>query len=362
MDKIAQRLNWLQRTKEKTLGKLKDLKTDFLGSNEYREIVEKLISVDDEVREKAFEIKDYLKIAESNFNRREYMFAIAYLAKFHEKMEEIMNAFQGLNDVVHKHHHAFLFGDLDQDQREYLMEKMPKWFKGSPSKTASIKEASLSDWWYSMTTDRGKGLRQWEKRFPQTARELKNQTNNMLNKSKALSATFLNLLKQLGKYRVSRKIEDYVRLLPSINNKYRTYNKSFNDFYNKYVKNYIESQKATEEAKSKAPGIGGVLPGSAPASPVSPIIGPPPGFPKSPSQTFVPKKPAPAPTPTPAPAPELPPLSPEDAAKYEALQEYTKRNAPGKEIKIPLKPAPKPTEEKSKPVIAQLIAKIILKG
>jgi hypothetical protein len=358
MDKIAQRLNWLQRTKEKTLGKLKDLKTNFLGSSEYQEIVDKLISVDDEVREKAFELKDFLKIAESNFNRREYMFAIAYLAKFHEKIEEIMNSFQGLNDVVHKHHHAFLFGDLDPEQREYLMEKMPKWFKGAPAKTASIKEASLSDWWYSMTTDRGKGLRQWEKRFPQTARELKNQTNNMLNKSKALAATFLNLLKQLGKYRVGRKIEDYVRLLPGINSKYRAYNKSFNDFYNKYVKNYIESQRAAEEAKSKAPGMGGVLPSTAPAAP-SPgglptsVIGPPPGFPKSPSQTFVPPKPA---------APPTPPLSPEDAAKLEALQEYMKKNTPGKEVKIPLKPAPKPAEEKAKPVIAQLIAKVILKG
>jgi hypothetical protein len=360
MDKIAQRLNWLQRTKEKTFGKLKDLKTDFLGSDEYREIIDKLISVDDEVREKAFELKDYLKIAESNFNRREYMFAISYLAKFHEKMEEIMTAFQGLNDVVHKHHHAFLFGDLDPNQKEYLMEKMPKWFKGAPTKTASVKEAGLSDWWYSMTTDRGKGLRQWEKRFPQTARELKNQTNNMLNKSKALSSTFLNLLKQLGKYRVGRKIEDYVRLLPGINNKYRAYNKSFNDFYNKYVKSYIESQKAAEEAKSKALGVGGVLPG-APAStvggPSSPSSGKPSSTPTKPYPGLPISKPIPA------------PVSPEESAKIESLKEYIQNNPPAKpesskEVKPPFKPPfnPSAKTETSKPIIAQLIAKVILKG
>jgi hypothetical protein len=251
-DKIAQRLSFWQKHRDKAL-QSKELKKDFLGSAEYREIVDKLTNADDAVREIAVDLKSLLKSIESNFNRREYMLAVAYLAKFHEKITQIMALFKEISDVIHQQHHAFLFGDLEPEHKEYLIKKLPEWFKKQTKKAELNKDAGLSDWWYSITTDRGKALRRWEKRFPQTARELKSQINSMIGRSKALLATLLAGLKQLGKYRSKHMVEDYVRILPSLQSKYKSYNQAFAGFYDKYIKPYIEAQKAVEEKVQGGP-------------------------------------------------------------------------------------------------------------
>jgi hypothetical protein len=277
--KTAQRLSFWQKMREKA-HQGKDLKKEFLGSEEYREIVDQLTQSDDAVRELAADLKSLLKSAESNFNRREYMLAIAYLAKFHEKINQIMEQFKLVSDKVHQQHHVFLFGDLEPEHKEYITKKLPEWFKAPTKKASFDKEAGLADWWYSITTDRGKALRKWEKRFPQTAKDLKSQTGSMLGKSKALMNLLLAALKQLGKYRSKRSIEEYVRMLPMLQNRYKAYKQSFNAFYNKNVKPYVEAQRAFEERNKQ----------EEPAVPPSKQT-PPPGF----EEGDLPAKPPPSP-------------------------------------------------------------------
>ncbi len=117
LDKTAQQLSFWQKRRDKAY-QSKDLEKDFLGSAEYREVVDKITAVDDEAREIAVDLKDLLKSAESNFNRREYMLAIAYLAKFRESIDRIMSLFKEVSQTVHQQHHAILFGDLEPKHKE----------------------------------------------------------------------------------------------------------------------------------------------------------------------------------------------------------------------------------------------------
>jgi hypothetical protein len=273
MNKIAQRRGRWNKLREKIdlPGKLMES-----FSPEFQELMDHLREVDDKIREEASDLKDLLKVAKTNFNRREYMTAIAYLGRFHDKMENIDRELSQLSTIVDLKHNEFLFGDIDPEHLTYLvnkfgpkfqeaMQKMNPKFqqkfqvlkpKASQLERASLeKEAGITDWWHNITTNRGKTLAAWEKRFPKYARELKTQTNNILNKSEALLNYLMASLKAMASLRATRKLEEYLRTATRLKEKYKSYNAAFTNFYNSQVKRFIDYQVAQQAINQPNPTV-----------------------------------------------------------------------------------------------------------
>jgi hypothetical protein len=277
MEITAQGRSWLKKQREKL---------DFSGkatemfSPELFQIMEVLREIDDSVRQIAMgekgsdpgqTLKDLLRVAQTNFNRREYITAVSYLGRFHTRMEEVNQQFANLTNVVDKVHHKFLFQDVDQDQVGYLtnilgprFEKyknriptVPTWTKEpkSPkSKEADVEvelvsEGGITDWWHNLTTERGNTLAAWEKRFPKYSKELKSQTTSMITRSQALLDNLIKTLKQLDSYRSTRKLEEYVQTANRWRDRFRAYNNAFIGYYNGQVRRFVDFQNNQEQVE-----------------------------------------------------------------------------------------------------------------
>jgi hypothetical protein len=297
METTAQKRRWPNKLREKAniKGKLMEA-----YSSEFKELMDTLRDVDDKVREEAADLKDVLKVAQTNLNRREFMTAASYLGRFHEKMEAIYQELSRLGNSVDIKHHDFLFGGLDPEHLEYLTTKMgPKMDKYKMlmelGKKASIeKEAGITDWWHNITTDRGKTLSAWEKRFPKYARELRNQTANLLNKSIAFNDLLKSSLKVMAAYRATRKLEDYLKLANKLKERFKSYHLAFMQYYNTQVKRFVEYQKSLQNiGPLGAPGEAVPRPSGVPDWAVAGPKAAPPGPPRPP--IGVPAQPKPNP-------------------------------------------------------------------
>lgn len=255
MDKIAQKRRLRNKLREMVNAPTEKLMGAY--SPQFVELMEQLREIDDSIREQAAELKNLLKLAKTNFNRREYMTAITYLGQFHDKLEAIDNELSKLGSAVDIKHHEFLFGDVDQDHIDYLINQLsPKLEKRRLSlqqqlkqapvskKRASLeKEAGLADWWSNLTTDRGRTLAAWEKRFPKESKELKRQTENIIKRSSSLLDFLVTVFKVLASLRSTRSLEEYLKIADKFKQKYRVYDATFAIFYDTYVKKFVEMQK-----------------------------------------------------------------------------------------------------------------------
>ena len=263
MDKLAQKrkIDWVNRLREDH---------DFIGkhvenqSSDYANLMNILREVDENVREivvsddNGGSFKSLLKVAKSNFNRREYLNAVIYLARFHDKFDSIKLEFSKLYKDLSNAHNQFLFGDLDAEQKEFLMNRMPEKFKKKEKKKvkkASIeefltKEAGIKDWWESVSTPRGAALKGWEKRMPQYVKKLRRDTEKMINKSEVMLNTMLGSLKALANARGKRQLEEYVKIAEGVTKKYDQYDVLFNDFYQEHIDKLVK-QKQEIDAMSE---------------------------------------------------------------------------------------------------------------
>jgi hypothetical protein len=261
MDKIAQRRGIFNKLREKINSPGESLIGAF--SPEFTQLMDKLRDVDEKAREDAADLKGILKTAKSSFNRREYMTSIAYLGEFHDTVDKVIKTLKGLNNEANAIHNEFLFGDIEEKHKNYLFNQMPEKFK-QKAKPASAqkaddgnaddsleKEAGVKDWWHNLTSDRGQALKHWEKRFPKQAKEIKRQTERMINRSEV----FLNILqgafKQLASFRATRKLEEYMKVVESFESKFNSYDASFNEYFNSTVKKYIDSKKEFDQTKKE---------------------------------------------------------------------------------------------------------------
>jgi hypothetical protein len=180
MEKQAQKLGpltkareWINRPGEKLMSS---------WSPEFGELIQKLHEVDEQVREIAIGeegegLKDLLKLAKTNFNRREFMVALKFLGQFHTIMETISNKLASLGTAVEVKHNDFLFGDMEPEDVEYITQKLGPKFKAKKIKQ-QIKAAGLTDWWRIMMGGRAGAMAAWERSFPKKAKELKKQIAN----------------------------------------------------------------------------------------------------------------------------------------------------------------------------------------
>lgn len=250
MEKNAQKRGPL--TKLRELINVPGEKAMGLFSPQFVELMNLLREIDDEVRDKATNLKNLIKLAKTNFNRREYMVAVYFLGQFHEQIELINNEFSKLSSAVDAKHHEFLFSDIEPENIDYLVRKLGPKFerpKSSSSRAYISKNASFSDWWYNITSDRGRALSVWEKAFPKQAKELKNQISGMISKSESILDFLLDTLKTLASFRAQRKLEDYLKTSEKFKSKYLSYNSAFATFYNTHIKAFVSAQQALMDKK-----------------------------------------------------------------------------------------------------------------
>ena len=266
MEKIAQ--------KRRLRNKLRELINipgerieEMLGtwSPQLKELMELLRTVDDNIREQATDLKNLLKLATTNYNRREYMVAVAFLGQFRDKLEAIDQELSKLGKATDIKHHEFLFGDMDQEYVNYLLNTLsPKLEQRrkpripaplSGKRAFLVSEAGISDWWANLTTERGKALGAWEKRFPKQAKELKRQVDGMIKRAQGMYSFLLDTFKSLASFRATRSLEEYLKTAEKLQQKYKGFDANFSSFYDAYIKRFVDLQKekATKELGTEAP-------------------------------------------------------------------------------------------------------------
>jgi hypothetical protein len=263
MQKIAQRMGTWQTIREHT--NLGGLAKENVFDPEFKEIMDKLRDdTDDPIRAivsgnkigKAsppdnHSLKDLLKLAKSNFNRREYMKCIADLGRFHKRMNDVIKIINSFQYNLDKVHHRFLFDrvtpgstDYDPEYAEYIKNLKEQF---SAPRTANyfessfIKEAGILDFFKNIGTERGRALSAWEKRYPARIKELKTAIKTLLDRSDSLLTKTLSTLKQMASYRASRQVDDYINSASRIAIEYKPYDALFKSVYEKHIKKFVES-------------------------------------------------------------------------------------------------------------------------
>lgn len=203
-------------------------------------------------------VKDLLKSAHSNFNRREYMSGIADLGMFHKKMYDVTKFLKGLNLSVEKIHHNFLFKDLKETDKWNSVEELQKHMSSLAHNIPKyfIKEAGIMDFFYNIGTKRGRGLAAWEKKYPKVVKDLRDDGLRLLAQADNVLANTLLLLKEMATARATRQVDDYMAAARKIELEYSKFDngdKGFRAYYNNIVKPYLDRQADYDKAEKVNP-------------------------------------------------------------------------------------------------------------
>lgn len=357
MQKVSQRRGLLNRLREKVdlPGKL----TEKYFNPEFKTIMENLRNMDDQIRSIALgtkfgdadvpsdsiSMKALIKSAAANANNREYMKAVADLGRFHKKMIEIINLLSSFTHNVDTAHEKFLFNDLDDESKSHLQSFKDRWSpKSATVKSVFVKESGIIDFFtdsdWNKARERRSALTSWEKRYPNKIKELKKDTNSIINESGRMLNVLLATLEKMDKARSSRSPEDYIIISNKIVDAFKKYDdgeSGFKKYYEKNIKGFLEKQQFFAPTKvddtSKPAELGkqdvGAQPKVAPT--VSDMLAPGPG-------NTIPAGPMPGAIPALNQSPEVPSLTP--ATPFELSN--TMPNPPPEHQSSPL-PAPPPT-------------------
>ena len=224
-------------------------------------------------------LKQLIKDAKKNYNRREYVLTGMVLHRFSEKVEEIINAIKTLDINISEVHSPFLFGGLSPEDMERL-RRIDEAYEMSQKKANMeyelLKEAGLADWWHNISSERGRSLAAWEKRYPKFIMELKNATLTELNKSEKLFDVIIAALNDMAKFRARRmpkseenienkepnkepkntaKVQDqknnsYLGAAQKIVYAYSLYKLGFEEYYGKHIRPWVKKFKILEKSVS----------------------------------------------------------------------------------------------------------------
>lgn len=232
---------------------------DYLGGKsiekkfpEFAQVIDKLNTIDDNIRgivtgesvdgqTDSIGLKSLLKSAKSNINKREYMKAISDLGRFHKKAFEIVKLLSLFKIDVDRLHEKFLFQDLDEESRKYLSGFKDKW--AHDSEFSLIKKSNILDFFTNVTTERGRALAAWEKRYPNKIKKLKNDTISLLAQSDKLLNTIISNLKEMDRARTVRNPDKYIISAERIINLFKNYDTNFKEYYENNVKGFLEKQE-----------------------------------------------------------------------------------------------------------------------
>ncbi len=259
MDKRAQRRDWSHRIREKVdiFGQAAEAFSPTFGA-----LMKNLVETDKEIRgylsEGGVSLKDVLKQAKSNYNRKEYMAVVSKLDFFHDRIETVVNKLKTLSNTIDEAHEEFIFKDLPDDTMTGLKSLQRKFqTKKAAHKTEIVKNAIFDDLWYALTNDRSKAMRGWEKRYPTKMKILKSETNALLITSNNLFSLLLKSLKEMSAGRAARNLERYIKASEKLIQEYDKYNNAFKAYYDKNIENFLaklvakEAERAAEAEKAK---------------------------------------------------------------------------------------------------------------
>jgi len=178
-------------------------------------------------------IKDILKSANKNFNRREYMKCIAELSRFHKKLKDIVAEIESFNLDVDSAYHQFLYEDKEDDKseeyRKHLRDLRTRF--ATNKKNELVKEAGITDFFHNLLSGRGRALKAFEDRYPKKVKELKSATSRLLSQSDSVLKNLLSTLKEMARSRSTRNIDAYVDGTKKIVKSYIGYNTTFKAYY-----------------------------------------------------------------------------------------------------------------------------------
>lgn len=201
-------------------------------------------------------IKDLLKSARSNFNRREYMTGVADLGEFHKRLFDAVKLIDKLDLSVNQIHHNFLFKSLSPKQRENIrgLQEYMKSASDAVNEPYFIKEAGIMDFFHNIGTRRGWSLAAWEKKYPKVVKDLRDGGLKLLDIAEATKDNVLALLKEMAAARATRKVDDYMDAAKKIKYEYAKFDggdKGFRAYYHNIVLPYLKKQEELEKEEAK---------------------------------------------------------------------------------------------------------------
>src|SRR5208283_4165069 len=139
MEKTSQKRSILNKIREMT--NVSGIAAEKYFNPQFEEVMNNLRSVDANIRSIAagkslddgdpggdpVALKDLLKSAKSNLNRREFMMSVADLGRFHKKVADIIVEINKLQNKIDEVHHQFLFQDLGDEHKKELQRLKGKW-------------------------------------------------------------------------------------------------------------------------------------------------------------------------------------------------------------------------------------------
>jgi hypothetical protein len=265
MQKTAQKRNILNRLREMT--NVSGIAAEKFFNPQFQEVMENVRSIDASIRAiatgqqiegadpgESISLKDLLKSAKSNFNRREYMTAVAELARFHKKFFDITQQIDKLHNKVNEVHHQFLFQDVGDEHKKQLENLKTRW--ASDQQTALIKEASIMEFLHNIVDKRGRALAFYEKRYPKQIGKLKKDTTNLINKSEGMLSALISSLKEMATARATRNVDKYMGAASRITKGYGSYDEMFKTYYNDNVKSFLDKIQTAPTEKVEDKGMG----------------------------------------------------------------------------------------------------------
>jgi hypothetical protein len=271
MQKTAQQRGFLNKLREMT--NVSGIAAENFFNPQFKEVMENLREIDANIRAittgqeidgadpdpgnsgDSRSLKDLLKSAKSNFNRREYMTAVAELGNFHKKFFDINQQITKLHNKVNEVHHQFLFRDMDEGRKQQLHDLKTRF--ASEQQAQLVKEAGVMDFFYNIGTKRGRALAFYEKRYPKEVNRLKKDTSNLLAKSEVMLAQLLTSLKEMAGARAVRNVDKYISAADRVTKGYGSYDQLFRDYYNNNVKGFLEKvELVTPTKKIDEAGLG----------------------------------------------------------------------------------------------------------
>ena len=265
MEKTSQKRSILNKIREMT--NVSGIAAEKYFNPQFEEVMNNLRSVDANIRSIAagksldggdpgsdlVALKDLLKSAKSNLNRREFMMSVADLGRFHKKVADIIVEINKLQNKVDEVHHQFLFQDLGDEHKKELQRLKGKW---ASRQQEIVKEANIMDFFHNIFNDRGRALSFYEKRYEKQVKPLRAATANMLAQSEKVLNNILSLLKEMATARATRSPDKYINAAQKIDKIYRSYDQSFKAYYTDKIKPFEKFFQAEPAKQVDDVGIG----------------------------------------------------------------------------------------------------------
>lgn len=252
MQKIAQRRGILNKLREKINAPLGGAAEQFFNP-QFSGVMDSMREIDSNARSivagKSLEngdpgpdpvsLKDLLKSAKSNLNRREYMTAVADLSRFHKKIAHLLSEFAKFDSKLDEIHHQFLVKDVGDEHLDEIRNLKKRWANDRQQEARIIKEAgAIADFLKSWSDPRGRALRFYDKRYgkERLIKALRSGVTNGIRDGERLLGKVLVSLGEMATARATRNPDKYSEGINKIKGAFGVYDASFKAFYNDVVK------------------------------------------------------------------------------------------------------------------------------